>query len=110
MFSRGFRYRKNVQKLPGSPDIVLPKYRATVFVNGCFWHGHDSCKAATLPKTNTAFWKRKISENRIRDRKNEEELKEDNWRVLVVWQCEITRKNQRQRRLRSLVEDIKKVR
>ena len=70
LFAHGFRYRKNVKKLPGKPDIVLPKYKTIIFVNGCFWHGHENCKKSALPTTNTEFWKEKISANVIRDKKS----------------------------------------
>jgi len=69
LFAKGFRYRKNVKTLPGKPDIVLPKYKTVVFINGCFWHGHKNCKKANLPTTNFNFWKEKIDKNIIRDKK-----------------------------------------
>lgn len=89
LFSKGFRYRKNVSSLPGKPDIVLPKYNAVVFVNGCFWHAHEGCKWFVPPKSNTAFWEEKFVYNRERDRKNIEKLHSMGWRVLIVWECEI---------------------
>ena len=89
LFSQGFRYRKNVRKLPGCPDIVLPKYRTVIFVNGCFWHGHEGCKYFVWPKSNTEYWYKKIENNIIRDAKNEEMLKIQGWRVLTVWECEL---------------------
>lgn len=89
LFSKGFRYRKNVSKLPGKPDIVLPKYHAVVFVNGCFWHGHQGCKWFVPPKTNTEFWNAKFQYNIERDRKNYSKLKALGWRVFVIWECEI---------------------
>ena len=70
LFSKGFRYRKNVRKLPGTPDLVLPKYRTVIFVNGCFWHQHPGCKNATMPKSNTEFWKEKLGKNVTNDSKN----------------------------------------
>ena len=69
LFSKGFRYRKNVRKLPGTPDLVLPKYRAVIFVNGCFWHGHEGCKYFVWPKSNTEFWRKKIETNISRDKR-----------------------------------------
>ena len=87
----GFRFRLNRKDLPGKPDIVLPKYKAVIFVHGCFWHGHD-CKRGRRPQTNKEFWNEKIDGNIKRDKVNEIKLKELGWRVLVVWQCEI--KNQ----------------
>ena len=89
LFSRGFRYRKNVSSLPGKPDIVLPKYRCVVFVNGCFWHAHDGCKWFVPPKTRTEFWTAKFDYNRSRDQRNYQKLEELGWRVLIVWECEI---------------------
>lgn len=89
LFSKGLRYRKNVKKLPGKPDIVLSKYRTVIFVHGCFWHGHSDCKKAALPKTNNSFWKTKILNNTERDRSNYLKLKKLKWRVIVIWQCEL---------------------
>ncbi len=106
LFSHGFRYRKNDKRYPGKPDIVLPKYRTIIFVHGCFWHGHENCKAATLPKTNTDFWKKKISENIARDQKNIETLREEGWNVITIWQCEIKNRNKRKERLELLLEEI----
>lgn len=84
----GFRFRLHVKELPGSPDIVLPKYRAVVFINGCFWHGHD-CYLFKLPRSRQEFWIAKISANRARDEKNKVALREKGWRVLTVWECAI---------------------
>jgi DNA mismatch endonuclease, patch repair protein len=89
LFSKGLRFRKNVKKLPGKPDIVLSKYRTVIFVHGCFWHGHSNCKKATLPKSNNVFWKTKISNNKERDRKTGLELKKMKWRVIIIWQCKL---------------------
>lgn len=90
LFSKGFRFRKNVKDLPGKPDIVLPKYKTIIFVNGCFWHGHENCKKAILPATNTKFWREKISGNIIRDKGNIQKLREMGYKVITVWQCELT--------------------
>ncbi len=106
LFSHGFRYRKNDKRYPGKPDIVLPKYRTMIFVHGCFWHGHENCKAAELPKTNTDFWKKKISDNRVRDQKNIEILRKEGWNVTIIWQCEIKNKNKRKERLDLLLDKI----
>lgn len=84
----GFRYRLGGAGLPGRPDIVLPKYRTVVFVNGCFWHGHE-CPLYRLPKTRTAFWRAKIEANRERDAAKAAELRADGWNVEIVWECEI---------------------
>jgi len=88
LFKQGFRFRKNVKSLPGSPDIVLPKYKSAIFVNGCFWHGH-SCKAGRIPKTRTDFWNEKISSNRNRDLRKELQLQELGWKTFTVWQCDL---------------------
>lgn len=89
LFSKGFRYRKNDKRLPGTPDIVLPKYKTVIFVNGCFWHGHESCKYFVWPKNNADFWKKKIEDNISRDKNVIEMLKRQNWSVIVVWECEL---------------------
>lgn len=89
LFSKGFRYRKNDKKLPGTPDIVLPKYKTVIFVNGCFWHGHKDCRYFVIPKTNTDFWLNKINTNVERDKHKQEALKELGWNVIVVWECEL---------------------
>ena len=89
LFSQGFRYRKNDKRLPGHPDIVLPKYRTVIFVNGCFWHGHEGCKYFVWPQNNAEFWKNKINTNKERDRRKEDELKALGWKVIVVWECEL---------------------
>lgn len=89
LFARGFRYRVNDKKLPGKPDIVLPKYKTVIFIHGCFWHGHEDCKYAYIPKTNTKFWIDKITSNAERDKVNAEKLTALGWNVLTVWECEI---------------------
>ena len=88
LFAHGFRYRKNDKRLPGTPDIVLPKYKTVIFVNGCFWHGHEGCKHFVVPKTNTEFWLDKISTNIQRDQRKKDELEVLGWKVLVIWECE----------------------
>ncbi|QUA54587.1 DNA mismatch endonuclease Vsr [Aristaeella lactis] len=92
LFSHGFRYRKNVNYLPGKPDIVLPKYRTVIFVHGCFWHRHPGCKDATIPKTRTDFWQHKFDRNVYNDKKNKEKLIETGWRIITVWECEIEKR------------------
>lgn len=89
LFSRGFRYRKNDKRLPGTPDIVLQKYKTVIFVNGCFWHGHEGCKYFVWPQNNAGFWKKKIESNISRDRKKTGALKEQGWKVIVVWECDL---------------------
>ena len=89
LFSQGFRYRKNDKRLPGKPDIVLPKYKTVIFVNGCFWHKHEGCKYFVWPKTNEDFWRAKILANVSRDQKNMKLLSELGWNVIVIWECEL---------------------
>ena len=107
LFANGFRYRKNDKRLPGHPDIVLPKYKMVVFINGCFWHQHDDCKYATLPETNKEFWEDKLKGNRRRDAEKINQLVALGWRVIVVWTCELKPKV-RQDRLERLCRDIVK--
>ena len=95
LFARGFRYRVNDKKLPGKPDIVLPKYKTVIFLHGCFWHRHEHCKYACTPKTNTEFWVDKIASNSERDKINTEKLTALGWNVLTVWECEIRHKYKR---------------
>jgi DNA mismatch endonuclease (patch repair protein) len=85
----GFRFRKNSRKLPGSPDIVLPKYKTAIFVHGCFWHGHDNCIKGKRPKTRSEYWLPKIDDNKRRDLKKIDELAKMKWRVAIVWQCSL---------------------
>ena len=89
LFRSGFRYRVNVKPLPGSPDIVLPKYRTAIFVNGCFWHGHKGCKYYTVPETNVEFWTDKISKNKERDALNNQRLESLSWSIITIWECEL---------------------
>lgn len=89
LFSRGFRYRKNVSILPGKPDIVLPKYKTCIFVNGCFWHKHEGCKYFVWPKNNAEFWREKINSNVQRDLRQQDELQSKGWNVIVIWECEL---------------------
>ena len=92
LFANGFRYRLNDKKLPGKPDIVLPKYKTVIFVNGCFWHGHENCKYFKLPATRTEWWKEKIEGNVKNDIKKQALLTEAGYKVMVVWECEIKNK------------------
>lgn len=89
----GFRFRLNRKDLPGKPDIVLPKYKAVIFVHGCFWHGHD-CKRGQRPQTNVEFWDKKINKNMERDKQDIIKLKELGWRVMVVWECDLKKTNE----------------
>ena len=106
LFSRGLRFRVQVRKLPGNPDIVLPKYKTVIFVNGCFWHGHEGCRYFRLPKSNVEFWEKKIERNVARDVHNEAELKALGWRVVRVWECEIKTVVQREEYLKHLYDRI----
>ena len=89
LWQRGFRYRMNDRALPGKPDIVLHKYRAIIFIHGCFWHGHKGCKYYTIPKTNTEFWTAKVARNQERDQRVWRELEAAGWSVIIVWECEL---------------------
>lgn len=93
LFANGFRYRLNDKKLPGKPDIVLPKYKTVIFVNGCFWHGHENCKYFKLPATRTEWWKEKIEGNIKNDTIKQTLLKEAGYKVIVIWECEIKNKS-----------------
>ncbi len=106
LFSQGFRYRKNDSRLPGKPDIVLPKYRTVIFVNGCFWHGHEGCRLFVWPKSNQDYWKEKISRNISRDHKNHQLLEEQGWRVIDVWECQL-KTSSRETTLEALAHRIK---
>ncbi len=89
LFSRGFRYRKNDRRLPGCPDIVLPRYKTVIFVNGCFWHRHPGCRYATTPQNNFEFWQTKFEKNVLNDRKHIEQLSQAGWNIIVIWECEL---------------------
>ena len=102
LFSHGFRYRKNDKRLPGTPDIVLLKYRAVIFVNGCFWHGHNQCRYFVIPKSNTEFWVDKINKNIERDALNTEKLISLGWNVITIWECEL-KKDKREDTLAALL-------
>ena len=89
LWHQGFRYRLHVKDLPGKPDIVLLKYKTVIFINGCFWHGHDGCKDFVIPKSNTAFWLDKIGKNKARDARDETALNMAGWKVITIWECEL---------------------
>lgn len=97
--SLGLRFRLHGRGLPGRPDLVFPRWKTVVFVNGCFWHCHSGCKRATVPKSNTAFWGRKLVTNARRDAANYARLRALGWRVVVIWQCEVTRVPESDRRV-----------
>lgn len=101
LWGMGFRYRLNNPRLPGHPDIVLRKYRTCVFVNGCFWHGHEGCKYFRMPKTNVDFWTKKISRNRDRDKLEQQQLAKMGWHSITIWECEL-KPEKRDKTLESL--------
>ena len=105
LFANGFRYRLNVKDLPGKPDIVLPKYKTVIFVNGCFWHGHKGCKYFVVPKTKTEWWLNKIKETQKRDREKEIELNVLGWKVITILGCELKPKS-KEATLKKLVQQI----
>lgn len=89
LWDHGYRYRLNVNSVPGKPDVILRKYRTAIFVNGCFWHGHEGCDKYSIPKTNTAFWKAKVTRNRERDQRNYKDLHDAGWHVIIIWECQL---------------------
>ncbi len=105
LFSNGYRYRKNDKRYPGTPDIILPKYKTVVFVNGCFWHKHEGCKYFVWPKNNAAFWEEKINRNKNRDERNYESLRIAGWKVIVIWECEL-KPDRREKTLNMLIESL----
>lgn len=107
LFSHGLRYRRNVQKLPGKPDIVLKKYKTVIFVNGCFWHVHEGCKYFVWPENNRDFWRKKLSDNKKRDILIKESLEKSGWKVLVIWECEL--KHNKEKSLNLLYENITRI-
>ncbi len=108
LFGRGFRYRLNHPRLPGHPDLVLRKYRTVIFVNGCFWHGHEGCKYFKLPKTNVEFWESKILRNRERDAETQKALARMGWHCITVWECQL-KPNVRIRTLESLAYTLNSI-
>ena len=106
LFSSGLRYRKNDKRYPGKPDIVLPKYKTVIFVNGCFWHGHKGCKYYVTPKSNTDYWLPKIQRNILRDEENKRVLEQQGWKVIVVWECQLKGANKVET-LENLIKNIK---
>lgn len=93
LWNHGYRYRLNVNSVPGRPDIVLRRYRTAIFVNGCFWHGHEECGKYSVPKSNTEFWLAKVKRNRERDQRNYKDLRDAGWHVIVIWECQLKKKN-----------------
>ena len=107
LFAHGYRYRKNVRELPGKPDIVLPKYRTCIFVNGCFWHKHEGCKYFVWPKNNAEFWRKKIDGNVKRDLRQQNELQLQGWNVIVIWECDI--KHRFDQTMSNVIEQLKTI-
>ena len=108
LWGHGYRYRLNHPRLPGKPDIVMRKYRTCIFVNGCFWHGHEGCRYYNIPKTNTEFWTHKIRRNKERDVKVQVELAAMGWHSITIWECELKPKV-REKTLMSLVYTLNKI-
>lgn len=106
LHAMGFRYGLHNKKLPGSPDIVLRRLRTVIFVNGCFWHGHEDCRYYRLPKSNVDFWQTKIERNRARDARDMEALRKRGWRVIVVWECSLRTVALREQTLRELADTL----
>lgn len=106
LFSKGLRFRLHKKNLAGKPDIVLTKYKVVIFINGCFWHGHDNCRYYRLPKSNIDYWDSKIKRNKNRDIVNIEKLQNEGWKVIIVWECEIKNALTSQKRLERLYSSI----
>lgn len=106
LWHEGFRYRINYKKLPGKPDIYIPKYKTAIFINGCFWHMHENCKYSSIPKNNHEFWKKKLTGNVKRDRDNYKKLEDMGIKVIVVWGCEIKKMEKDNSMLRQIVDQI----
>lgn len=106
LWRMGFRYRVNYKRLPGTPDIVLPKYRTAIFVHGCFWHGHKGCKSYTVPETNTEFWTAKVARNQEHDQEVWRRLEAKGWYVIIVWECQL-KKAKFQETIEAVVAEIR---
>lgn len=106
LFAQGLRYRMHVKNLPGKPDLVFPKYKTVLFINGCFWHGHKGCRYFTLPKTNTEWWLQKIKGTQKRDKEAEIALNVAGWKVITVWECQL-KSDLRDKTLHKLPAQIK---
>jgi DNA mismatch endonuclease (patch repair protein) len=106
LHAKGFRYRLHVKNLPGKPDIVLPKYKTVIFIQGCFWHGHEGCKYYVVPKTRTDWWLEKIGKNISNDAQKQESLRLAGWKIIQVWECEL-RADRRDMTLHNLASLIR---
>lgn len=107
LFSNGFRYKLNDKKLPGTPDLVFPRYKKVMFINGCFWHGHEGCKYFVVPKTRTEWWLNKINGNKRKDEESIRDLKNKGWDIIVVWECEL-KSSLKNATLNSIIEELKR--
>ncbi|MET3501644.1 DNA mismatch endonuclease (patch repair protein) [Mucilaginibacter rubeus] len=107
LHKNGFRYRLHVKDMPGKPDIVLPKYKTVIFIHGCFWHGHEGCKLFRLPKSNSDWWSEKINKNSMKDERTIDTLIDSNWRVVVVWECELVKRRLAET-ITSIISALKK--
>lgn len=105
LFSKGFRFRKNDKRFPGKPDVVLPKYKTVIFINGCFWHMHEGCKFGRLPKSNIEYWEKKLSKNVDNDKKHTQQLIEMGWHPITIWECEL--RKDFEERMCQLINQIK---
>jgi len=105
LFAKGFRYRKNDKRFPGKPDIVLPKYKTVIFINGCFWHMHCGCKYGRLPKSNVDYWKEKLEKNVENDFSHIQQIKNMGWNVIIIWECEL--KKDFESTMSSIIEQLK---
>jgi DNA mismatch endonuclease (patch repair protein) len=110
LFAKGYRFRKNDKRYPGKPDVVLPKYKTVIFVNGCFWHMHPGCKYGRLPKSNTDYWKPKLEKNVENDKQHRKELQEMGWQVIVLWECELKKdfEETMEQTVKSIENQVKK--
>jgi len=108
LWRHGYRYRLNLPRLPGKPDIVMRKYRTCIFVNGCFWHGHEGCRYYTVPKTNTEFWVNKVERNKERDIEVKKQLASMGWHTVTIWECEL-KATKREKTLESLAFTLNKI-
>ena len=108
LFANGFRYRIHYKKLPGKPDIVLPKLRTIILVHGCFWHGHENCKYFVLPKTQTEWWLKKIDRNKQLDRENFLKLSQQGWKVFTIFECDL-KSNKRDKTLAKIIKKLNKI-
>lgn len=106
LFAKGFRYKLHDKKLPGKPDIVLPKYKTVIFVHGCFWHGHKNCKYFKIPSTRTEWWTAKINRNTELDTLNITSLKKQGWKIITIWECEL-KKDKAEKTLSALLKKLR---